>query len=480
MQSIDELVSAPDFLHNVLESLSDGLIVTDVDSRILYVNDSACSLTGRRREELLGQISHETLLPPERWPIMRERLRSRRQGRIEEYDLEMTRGDGSSGWLRVRAVPLVDGSGDIRGTIGLLRDMSTQRQLEGQNDYLQREFADPSTPCSIIGASLGLKKVLEQVGTVGPTDAAVLVTGESGTGKELIARAVHDASRRSDKPLIRVNCAAVPKDLFESEFFGHVRGAFTGAVRERMGRFELADGGTLFLDEVGEIPLDLQGKLLRILQEGEFEAVGDERTRSVDVRVIAATNRQLAREVEAGRFREDLFYRLSVFPIDVPPLRLRRDDIEPLAEFFGRDAAHRLGRPEPTWRPEQIDALRAYDWPGNVRELQHAVERAVIVAGDGELRVELPGRLASESTTPHPTPVDADLGLHDLPRIERDILVKHLESKNWKVYGPGGAAESLGIRPTTLVSKMKKHGLRKPWLDDNDQDTSVVSPGTRG
>jgi formate hydrogenlyase transcriptional activator len=470
MPTIDELLSgAPTFFLNVLESLSEGLVVTDGESRILYVNDRACSLAGRRRHELLGRTSYEMLAPPEQWPRMRERLQERQRGQVEEYEIELPRKDGSGIWVAVRAVPLVDEAGDIQGTIGAIRDISLRRQLEGENAYLQREVTDAAGSCDIIGASHGLRKVLEQVGTVGPTDAAVLVTGESGTGKELVARAVHRASGRHEKPLIRVNCAAVPTELFESEFFGHVRGAFTGAVRDRMGRFELADGGTLFLDEVGEIPLELQSKLLRVLQEGQFERVGDDRTRTVDVRIVAATNRQLAGEVEQGRFREDLYYRLSVFPIDVPPLRLRRDDIEPLARHFLREAAHRLGRPEPALRAYQVDVLRAYDWPGNVRELQHAVERAVIVAVDGELLFELPGR-SEASDIAAPTPAaptagrgSAELSLDELPGLEKQILARHLTQKNWKIYGPGGAAESLGIRPTTLVSKMKKHGLQKPW-----------------
>ena len=476
-QPLDDLfATTPGFFVEVLESLSEGLVVTDVQGRILYVNDQTCALSGRNRDELLGQISHEVLVVAAHRPRMRERLRERQAGRAEEYEVEMPRKDGKRVWVVVRAVPYIDDAGNIRGTIGAIRDISAHRHLADENAYLQREFAEASA-CDILGDSHGIRKVLEQVGSVGPTDAAVLITGESGTGKELIARAVHRSSRRNQRPLIRVNCAAVPKDLFESEFFGHLRGAFTGALRDRRGRFELADGGTLFLDEVGEIPLELQGKLLRVVQEGQFEPVGSEESRSVDVRIVAATNRNLAHEVEQGRFREDLFYRLSVFPIEVPPLRMRRDDIASLACHFIRDAAHRLGRRVSELQPEQAEALRTYDWPGNVRELQHAVERAVIIAGDGALHFELPGRVEPRVPTPPSSPEGTDMGLADLPRLERDILLRQLQTSNWKVYGPGGAAESLGIRPTTLVSKMKKHGLRKPWQPVPEADGKEGKPG---
>jgi transcriptional regulator with GAF, ATPase, and Fis domain len=271
----------------------------------------------------------------------------------------------------------------------------------------------------------------------------------------------------------------VPKELFESECFGHVRGAFTGAVRDRMGRFELADGGTLFSDEVGEIPLDLQSKLLRVLQEGQFEPVGGDHTHSVDVRIVAATNRPLAEEVVRGRFREDLFYRLSVFPIEVPPLRRRREDIEPLARHFSLDAACGLGLPRPELAPDDLEVLRQYDWPGNVRELQHVIERALIIARGGPLQFELPGHSEAKgpppaaTTSPPGRPVD--LNLEDLDGLEKEILGRHPEQKNWKVYGPGGAAESLGIKPTTLVSKMKNSACRSPGAGASEPSGSPYS-----
>jgi transcriptional regulator with GAF, ATPase, and Fis domain len=319
----------------------------------------------------------------------------------------------------------------------------------------------------IVGGSRAVQAVLAQVAIVAPTHANVLIQGESGTGKELVARAIHDLSERKERLLVRVNCASIPKELFESEFFGHVRGAFTGAVRDRAGRFELADGGTLFLDEIGEIPLELQGKLLRVLQEGQFERVGDERTRTVGVRLISATNRDLLAEAGAGRFRADLYYRLSVFPIEVPPLRERLEDIEELANHFIRQAARRFGVAPPRLTKVTVDQLQRRDWPGNVRELQNVIERAVILAKGGELQLDLPpgdsdGSPSSrlQATLNHNG--SEQLSLHELVVREREILLTALQRTNWKVYGADGAASLLGLKPTTLVSKMKRLNLRKP------------------
>jgi len=301
---------------------------------------------------------------------------------------------------------------------------------------------------------------------VAPTDTTVLIQGESGTGKELIARAIHEASRRQDQPMIRVNCASIPRDLFESEFFGHVRGAFTGAIRDRAGRFQLADGGTIFLDEVGEIPPPLQSKLLRVIQEGELERIGEDVTRCVDVRIIAATNRDLKAEADAARFRKDLYFRLSVFPVEVAPLRERLDDIGPLAKHFLALACRRLGKPPPPLRQRHVLQLQRYDWPGNVRELQNVIERAVIVSAGGELRLDLPapagadvGRYvpvahADESAAP------AVLTYDELKRRERDNILAALRQAGGQVSGPGGAAQLLGVRPTTLASKMKAMRIR--------------------
>ena len=300
---------------------------------------------------------------------------------------------------------------------------------------------------------------------VAKTDASVLVLGESGVGKELVARAIHAGSARRDRPLIKVNCGSVPGELFESEFFGHARGAFTGAVRDRVGRFELANGGTLFLDEIGEIPLAQQAKLLRVLQEGTLERVGEERTRTVDVRVVAATNRDLRAEVDAGRFRADLYYRLSVFPVEVPPLRERLDDLPALAEHLVRSAAERLNVPTPRLTRSLVDRLRAYDWPGNVRELQHVLERAVILSRGGPLVV---GELRTGAAAPRPPapPPVPDPGLDRIPTLaelherERQVVAAALARSGGKISGPEGAAALLGVPATTLDSKVKALGLR--------------------
>src|SRR4051794_26680069 len=274
------------------------------------------------------------------------------------------------------------------------------RRLEQENEYLREEVTRAGAFGELVGRGPALEAVARQIDLVAPTDAAVLILGESGTGKELVAREVHRRSGRAARPLIKVNCAAVPRELYESEFFGHARGSFTGALRDRAGRFELADGGTLFLDEVGEIPLELQAKLLRVLQEGELERVGEERTRRVDVRLVAATNRDLRAEAEAGRFRQDLFYRLSVFPIELPPLRRRVEDIPMLAEHFLALAARKLGKPKPRLTLADVQQLQRYHWPGNVRELQHVIERAVITADGTRLKIDLPAGAEPPSGSP--------------------------------------------------------------------------------
>jgi transcriptional regulator with GAF, ATPase, and Fis domain len=339
-----------------------------------------------------------------------------------------------------------------------------KEQLELENTYLRQDVRSDA-PAGVIGSSPALRKVLEQVAIVAPTPATVLIQGESGTGKELVARAIHDRSPRRSRPLIEVNCASIPRELFESEFFGHVKGAFTGALRDRAGRFQAATGGTLFLDEVGEIPLELQAKLLRVLQEGQFERVGEDVTRTVDVRVLAATNRDLQQEVAAGRFRPDLFYRLSVFPIVLPPLRERPEDIAPLAAHFVEHAARRFGRLAPRVTARAIRTLEAYSWPGNVRELQHVIERGVLLSPARVLRLD--GVLAELDNTTRlgPAQPSREVALAVIPepewrRRERQNLRAALELAGGRIYGSNGAAELLKIKPTTLISRLKALGLR--------------------
>jgi transcriptional regulator with GAF, ATPase, and Fis domain len=338
-----------------------------------------------------------------------------------------------------------------------------RRQLELERDYLREEVVETGDFRDIVGHSPALRRVLDQIDLVAQTDSSVLIQGESGTGKELIARAIHQRSRRAAKPLIRVSCGSIPKELFESEFFGHVKGAFTGAIRDRVGRFQLADGGTLFLDEVGEIPLDLQSKLLRVLQEGEFERVGDEHTRRVNVRVIAATNRDLRTESEAGRFRLDLFYRLSVFPLDLPALRERREDIPLLAAHFVKLACVRMNLPEPRLPRREIDRLEDYEWPGNVRELQHVIERAVILSRCAPLEFQLEEGRSRQRAAVVPDHSADFITNRQWREMERENLLKALKQADGKVSGAGGAAELLGVNPNTLASRLRALGISRSY-----------------
>ncbi len=332
-------------------------------------------------------------------------------------------------------------------------------KLELENEYLREEVTRSGAFGELIGQGPALEAIARQIDLVAPTDSAVLLLGESGTGKELVAREVHRRSKRANRPLVKVNCAAVPRELYESEFFGHAKGAFTGALRDRAGRFELADGGTLFLDEVGEIPLELQAKLLRVLQEGELERVGEERTRKVNVRIIAATNRDLRAEAEAGRFRQDMYYRLSVFPIELPPLRKRIEDIPLLAEHFLALSARKIGRAKPRLTLANVQQLQRYHWPGNVRELQHVIERAVITADGNRLTIDLPASAATPAVKVAavvPSATEARvLTDAEMRRLEADNIRAALKQAKGKVSGVGGAAELLGMRPTTLASRMK-------------------------
>lgn len=343
-----------------------------------------------------------------------------------------------------------------------------QAQLKLECSYLQEEVEEARSFGDIVGESDAMKNVIKQIELVAPTDAGVIILGESGTGKELVAREIHRRSMRKNRPLIKVNCASISRELYESEFFGHAKGAFSGAIKDRAGRFEAADGGTLFLDEVGEIPPDLQSKLLRVLQEGQYERVGEEITRQVDVRIVAATNRDLKKEVSKGRFRSDLFYRLNIFPIEVAPLRSRNVDIPLLAGYFLKMIRKRGNRRLPGLSAANIRQLQAYDWPGNVRELQNVIERAAILTQGGTLHFDLheeAGRDEVSGTEPvDPGPAgDVEIFTEsEMKKRERRNIINALEKTGWKVFGDGGAAQLLGLKPTTLISRMKKMEIFKP------------------
>jgi transcriptional regulator with GAF, ATPase, and Fis domain len=340
------------------------------------------------------------------------------------------------------------------------------RVLTEEAESLRAVVGEAPGEMGIIGRSAGIRAVCNSIRQVAPTDATVLILGDTGTGKELVARAIHNAGPRRAEALVRVNCAAIPESLIESEFFGHEKGAFTGATARRDGRFAQADGGTLFLDEIGELPLDLQAKLLRVLQEGEFEPLGGTRTRKVDVRIIAATNHSLEDEISDGRFREDLYYRLNVFPIRVPALRERGDDIYLLAEAFGRRFGERMGRRFEELTDEERRVLKAYSWPGNVRELQNVIERALILSSGRKLDLSraMPKSDGGEQTetvpaaSPQPAKV---LSAIELEEFEKRNLLRALETCGWKISGTEGVSALMGLPPSTVSSRMKVLGIRR-------------------
>ena len=455
----------------------------DGSGRIVTVTDHWLNKMGYRRDEVVGRPISDFYSGADRERFDDGRLQAMvskgdfnnierqmvtRDGRL--LDIVMSaishRGaDGEVDQLLVASKDLTDRNHalrDLRAT--LAENARLKEELEQERDYLREEVNVAMNFGRIIGTSPALKRMLRRVEAVATTPASVLLHGESGVGKELVAHAIHAQSPRADGPLVKVNCASIPKELFESEFFGHVRGAFTGAHRDRVGRFQLADGGTIFLDEVGEIPLELQGKLLRVLQESEFERVGDDVTRSVDVRVIAATNRDLEQSIVDGEFREDLFYRLSVFPIDVPPLRERGDDIIQLAQHFLERTCKDFGHEPMALGRRDIDRLLAYGWPGNVRELKNVIERAVILSPGKTLHLDLSMPVAESTPAAAPPQPSADdiLDEVEMREFQKQNLVRALKYANWRVSGEGGAAELLGVKPTTLADRIRAFGIRKP------------------
>ena len=465
--------STPAMLHTV-----------DGDGRIVTVTDHWLNKLGFTREEVLGRPVTDFMSAADQRKYRDGRLKDLiAEGDFNNLERQMVTKDGMTIDLVMSSISHHDEDGRVDRMLVASKDVTSRNraerelrrtlaenarlreELQLERDYLREEVNVAMNFGRIVGTSQALRRMLKRVEAVAETPASVLLQGESGVGKELVARAIHNRSPRAEGPLVKVNCASIPKELFESEFFGHVKGAFTGAHRDRIGRFQLADGGTIFLDEVGEIPVELQGKLLRVLQESEFERVGDDVTRSVDVRIIAATNRNLEKLIVDGEFREDLFYRLSVFPVEVPPLRERGDDIVQLAQHFLEQTCKDFGREPMTLTRGQAANLKDYDWPGNVRELKNVIERAVILSPGKVLRLDLslPGTSPGVENAAAPEMREDDiLTDNEMRELQKANIVKALKRANWKVSGTGGAAELLGVKPTTLADRIKTYQITRP------------------
>lgn len=458
----DLRVGAGGLFEKLFEFSPDAIVVSDHEGKISEVNTQVERFFGYVRSELLGQPIE--ILIPERFrkthPTRRSDYGNQPRVRPMGGGLELygRRKDGSEFPVDIMLGPVEGAEG--RAVLSVIRDLSEKRAAEdalrrSQEEirYLEEEISTTHQFEAIVGESSGLKRILKQVEDVAPTDATVLILGETGTGKELIARAIHELSPRREHAFVRLNCSAIPSGLLESELFGHERGAFTGAIAQKIGRLELAHRGTFFLDEVGDLPLELQPKILRALQEKEFERVGGTRTIPVNVRLVAATNRDLAKMVSAAHFRSDLYYRLRVFPITIPPLRERRDDIPILARYFLSSHSKRMGRHIETIPPATMQALLKWPWPGNVRELENFIERSVILSPGPVLRAPL----AELEAVAQP----ADSTDSNLEAAEREHILRVLRECHGRIGGDKGAAVRLGLKRTTLNSMLKKFGIKR-------------------
>ncbi|MEZ4548285.1 MAG: sigma 54-interacting transcriptional regulator, partial [Thermodesulfobacteriota bacterium] len=474
MRAEKEILQSEEKLRRLFDSAMDAIIEFDSDFKVTRLNPAASKLFGYGSGKMQGRLFNLLLTKESSGKLMRisEFLDAKPEGEKFIWIPEGIRAVSETGAeFPAEATLSSYVMGNERFYTLILRNVNERleaenkiRSLTSVSEYLREEIKSLTGEGGIIGDSEPLKRVLEDVQKVAGTDATVLILGETGTGKELIARSIHSSSRRADKPFVKVNCPAIPSNLIESEFFGHEQGAFTGATRRREGRFAIADGGTIFLDEIGELPLDLQSKLLRVLQEGEFEPVGSSKTVKVNVRVISATNRDLLKEVKEGRFREDLYYRLNVFQIELPPLRERAEDIEKLARSFVEKFSIRDGMSLAPLSADDIERLKSYPWPGNIRELQNVMERAVITSIDGRVNLEraLPepgGNAPARGTAAAP---DAVLSDNDLKELEKNNILRALKKTGWKVSGKDGAAAMLGVPPSTLNSKIKAFGIDIP------------------
>jgi PAS domain S-box-containing protein len=450
--------------------------MSGTDKLVTFLNAGWLAFTGRKLEDELGEGWAAGVHPDDLQQCLKTYSRAF-DARVDfEMEYRLRRHDGQYRWIVDHGAPMLESDGTFRGYVGSCLDITDRRQseqelidankslleanqrigtlkeqLEQENVYLKKEIVVERNHFEVIGRSEPIRRVLVKVEQVAPTVSTVLLLGETGTGKELIARAIHRNSKRKDRLMVKVNCAALPASLVESELFGREKGAFTGALTREIGRFELAHDSTIFLDEIGELPLELQAKLLRVLQEGEFERLGSSRTIHVDARLIAATSRDLEAAVRAGKFREDLYYRLNVFPIHIPPLRERRDDIPILTWHFLRELGNRMGREIESVRAGTMTSFQSYSWPGNVRELRNVIERHLITNSGPTFEAELPEAIR--------------VGAHDgggtLEEVEKNHILRVLELASWRVRGHDGAAEILNLKATTLESRMKKLGIAR-------------------
>jgi PAS domain S-box-containing protein len=477
VQAQQALRESEERFRNMADTAPVMIWVSQEDRLCTYFNQQWLDFTGHAMEEELGHGWVAGVHPEDQAQCLETFAKAFESRQPFSMEFRLRRSDNVFRWVIDAGTPRFSAAGELLGYIGSCWDITDRKeseaalvstlgelvkaneevsrlkdQLQDENIYLKEEISLERDFGEIVGESDALKYVLFKIQQVAPTESTVLITGETGTGKELVARAIHDASGRRERPLVRVNCGALSPTLIESELFGHEKGAFTGASTRKIGRFELADGATIFLDEIGELPPELQVKLLRVIQEGEFERLGSSRTTKVDVRIIAATNRNLEADVKKGLFREDLWYRLNVFPISVPPLRQRREDIPLLVEHFLRRFANKLGKVITSVSPATLDNLRNYSWPGNVRELANVIERAAITAQGSVLRI------SDDFGKLDPEPAESNKTLEEL---ERDYIISVLTETAWRIEGPRGAARILGMNPSTLRTRMAKLGIQK-------------------
>jgi formate hydrogenlyase transcriptional activator len=485
----EALRDSEEFNRRIVESSSDCIKILDLEGTLLYISERGQELLGIEDAGPYINNSWIELWPGEGQRSARAAIEQAKANGFGVFQAYGPTPQGQDKWWDTVITPMIDAQGRVARLLAISRDITESKhaeeslkraledvrllkdRLQEENVYLREEAKLERHFGEIVGRSHAVRRVLRKIERVAATNATVLITGETGTGKELVARAIHRESARRDRPLVKVNCAALSPTLIESELFGHEKGAFTGAVGRKVGRFELADGATIFLDEIGELPLELQPKLLRVLQDGEFERLGSAHNIKADVRVIAATNRDLWQEVQARRFRADLFYRLNVYPINVPPLRQRQEDVPLLVEHFVRIFSKKIGKEITAVPPSALEALRSYNWPGNVRELANVIERAIITTTGAVLQIS-----NTMETLPDMSPHTPSKTLEEM---EREYIIAVREATGWKIEGPDGAAKILGLNPSTLRTRMKKLGIQDSRPRPHHGHGEQAAPGAR-